>query len=149
MPDFDVLFSLRPAYARAISAGVKTVELRRLTPNIPVRTRIWIYSTQPEAKIIAVGHIEKIDTGTTTQIWKKYGEASFISKINFDQYFKDAKNANAIVLRDIVPIDGGPSLAKMKDSSPSFVAPQFYRRIWRDTAEFDVLNNSTPSVKRP
>jgi len=39
-----IVLSLKPLYAEAILSGAKTVELRRIGPNISVRTRALIYA---------------------------------------------------------------------------------------------------------
>ena len=45
--DRMVVLSLRPRFAEAILAGVKTVELRRTVPKIVIPTRALLYASSP------------------------------------------------------------------------------------------------------
>ena len=46
-PDRMVVLSLKPRFAEAILAGVKTVDVRRTEPKIVVPTRALLYAASP------------------------------------------------------------------------------------------------------
>ena len=45
--DRMIVLSLKPRFAQAILAGVKTVELRRTVPKIVIPTRALLYASSP------------------------------------------------------------------------------------------------------
>ena len=56
----EILLSIKPRIISKILSGEKTIEIRCRKMNIDVGTKIWLYSTSPEMKIVAYTIVNKI-----------------------------------------------------------------------------------------
>lgn len=93
----DVLLSIKPPYANLIVDGVKTVELRRKFPkNLPVGTKIYVYSTSPEQIVIGECEIKEILRKPIAQLWAATSIETMISKQDFDSYFQGLEEGYGI-----------------------------------------------------
>ena len=125
----DVLISLKPKYADSIFGGTKTVELRKRRPKIEAGTKVWIYTTIPTAAISGHANMVKIVSGSTSKIWKTWGQQTGVTKAEFDAYFKGRKLAHVLVLADIMRMKEALSLSRIREIIADFHPPQFYLRL--------------------
>lgn len=105
----NVLLSVKPEYANKIVEGKKIYEFRRSILKRNDIEKIYIYSTSPIRKIIAVFEIEQILKDSPERIWKLCQKYGGISKEDFFAYFKNSDLAYAIKICNVVsfqePID--------------------------------------------
>ncbi len=92
-----ILLSIKPEYVNRIFEGTKKYEYRKHLANKKV-SKIIIYSTFPEMKV--VGEVRVIDTLTMakTPLWEMTKKDAGICRSKYRKYFKDSKKACAYVL---------------------------------------------------
>ena len=127
----DALISIRPKYARAILAGIKTVELRRRVPFVGRGTRLWIYATRPIGAIVGSAVIEEIIEGSPTEVWDKCMDRTAVTRSEFDEYFVGTEKALALVLSDVVR-RREIGIEKLRELSEGFHPPQVLARLSRE-----------------
>lgn len=125
----DILISLAPAYTQAILDGRKTVELRRRPLRVGNGTRIWIYSKTPTARIEATACVQQIHEGDTEGLWSEFGEATAISRSEFDHYFAGCSRGCAVVLDSVCALVPALDLSTMRSEFAGFHPPQFFKRL--------------------
>lgn len=138
----DAIISIRPAYADAILAGTKTVELRRRAPIIVAGTRLWIYATRPVAAIVGFATIKNIVKSRPAAIWRAHRAKAGVDRAAFKAYFQGTDQAVAIELgntRRVHPI----SLEQLRRIRPRFHPPQVLMHL--TAAETRTLRNLGPS----
>lgn len=127
--DTEVLISIKPKYAAHIFSGTKKVELRKRKPNILPGARIWIYATAPVAALKGYANLEQIVTAVPSEIWKRFGICSAVSKPEFDHYFAGCQIAHALVLSDVHVLDRPLMLEQIRQMVRGFHPPQFFCRL--------------------
>jgi predicted transcriptional regulator len=127
MTDVDeILISLKPRHADRIFGGAKTVELRRRRLNVEPGSRVWIYATAPISAIRGYARLDRVEVGTPSQIWKKLGGKTGVSREEFETYFQGCQIAYGLVLSDVMEMEAVLPLAEIRDSVDNFHPPQFY-----------------------
>ena len=119
----DAIISIRPEFAHAILAGIKTVELRRRLPTVAAGTRLWIYATRPTAAIVGFVTIKHVNKSRPAAIWRAYRSKTGVDHAAFKAYFNGADRGVAIELgnaRRAGPI----SLAQLRCIRARFHPPQ-------------------------
>lgn len=125
----EALISIKPRYAEQIFLGNKLIELRRKTIRLNSGTRLWIYSTVPEAEIKGAAIIDRIILDRPYNIWKKFGTSACISKDEFDRYFNKYRLAIAIKFQNVVPLIPGLTLTDLRKKIPDFHPPQHFLKL--------------------
>jgi predicted transcriptional regulator len=132
MRDEDpIMLSVAPQYARAILAGIKGVELRRRAPRLQSGTRAWLYSTLPVGEVVAMLTIDQVVEAPLTELWRRYGHHTAISRQAFDTYFAGLDRGAALIIRDVQALKEPVSLQALREEG-AFHPPQFYRRMRSD-----------------
>lgn len=124
----DAIISIYPAYADAILAGEKTVELRRRIPDLSSGVRLWIYATLPTGAVVGFATVQNVARASPTDIWKKHGNRAGVDHASFKAYFNGAKEAVAILLaaaRRVGPI----TIDQLREIRTSFHPPQVLVRL--------------------
>lgn len=125
----DAIISIKPRHVENILSGEKTVELRTRGMNLPVGSRLWIYTTLPVGRVKISAEIDFIEIKSPKEIWKKYGRKICIPKKEFDEYTGLRKFVVAIGLRNIKRLDDELSLAALRAYEENFQPPQFYSKL--------------------
>jgi predicted transcriptional regulator len=112
----EILLSVKPQYANLLITGVKTIELRKKFPtDLEKETKIFIYSSFPEKKVIGECKISKIEYLRLEDLWRVASIEAMISWEDFKSYyeghthgyavhvFKAKKYKESIFLADIDP----------------------------------------------
>lgn len=102
--DSHAIISIHSDHAANIVSGVKTVELRRRFMNLPLGSRLWVYSTLPVGALVATATIAAIDYDAPHELWARYQTEAAVSKNLFFQYFGDCNLGCAIQLDCVEPI---------------------------------------------
>ncbi len=130
----NVLLSVKPKYAEKILEGGKKYEFRRSIFRRNDVEKVYIYSSSPVSKIIAVFEIERILKDSPKEIWKQCQKYAGISKKDFFAYFKNSEVAFAIEIGGVdsfhEPID--PFIIENFKPPQSFyyVPTNFLQNLW-------------------
>lgn len=126
----NVLLSIKPEYASAISNGAKKVEFRKRLFSDTVEVA-FVYSSSPVKKIIGFFHIQHIEKGTPLEVWNKYSDVGSISKQKYDSYYSGHEVAYGIEISNFSIYD---KPLDPRDFDFAFRPPQSYCYI--DNVEF-------------
>lgn len=118
-----MLLSIRPRHVAKILDGTKTVELRRGRPVIVPGQPLAIYSTTPDAAVVALGRVSRIEVASPSALWDTVNEVVGIGRGEFDDYFRGAMTATGLHLSDIRALSVPISLTEMRTMGP-FQPPQ-------------------------
>lgn len=105
----NVLLSVKPKYAEKIVSGRKKYEFRKSIFKREDIEKIYIYSSSPVKKIIAIVDIDCILSNSPHKLWEQCYKDAGISEHEFFSYFKNSKTGYAIKISNIqkfsIPID--------------------------------------------
>lgn len=124
-----ILMSIKPKYAEQIIRGNKTIELRRVAPNLNKSTVILIYESSPVKAITGYVFISEITKLSPSEAWVQYACRAQISKPDFDEYYQGADQAFAIHLKEAARLLAPISLANLRSEKILFHPPQSYRYL--------------------
>lgn len=116
-----ILLSIKPEYTNRILSGEKQYEYRKHIPQDTI-TRIIIYSTDPEKKVVGEVSVKGILSMCPTQLWEQTKKNAGIPRSKYRQYFKGCKKAFAYQLGNVIKYDPYKSLADFNVSQ----APQSF-----------------------
>jgi predicted transcriptional regulator len=97
----SVLMSIRPEYAEAILSGEKTVELRRRRPSFPPGTRVLIYSSAPDQKLLGTFEVGAIHEASPQGLWRKVAKRAGVDHETYETYFEGCQTAYGIEARSV------------------------------------------------
>jgi predicted transcriptional regulator len=129
---YNVIISVKPAYADMILNGRKRYEFRKYGFTKQV-DRVFIYVTRPVSKIVGYFTFDEILRGTPTEIWEMCSEYAGILENDFHKYFGRAKIAFAIRINSVFKIE--------EPISPSDVIKGF-----KSPRSFIYTNSKFPSL---
>ena len=138
----EALISIKPQYVKQIFLGNKLIELRRRTISLNSGTRLWIYSTVPEATIKGAAIIDRIILDRPYNIWRKFGTSACISRDEFDLYFNRYRLAIAIKFQNVVPLIPGLTLTDLRNEIPGFHPPQHFLKLRKTHPLLQILARS-------
>lgn len=120
-----VLMSIKPKYASRIMSGEKTVEFRKkcFKDNI---SRVYVYSSFPEKKIVGYFEVDKIVIDDPINLWIQFGKKGCIDKNRFYDYFKNHREGCAICIKRYVKLRQKVDIFDVFDMNIKARAPQNY-----------------------
>jgi predicted transcriptional regulator len=124
-----ILMSIKPKYAEQIMRGSKTVELRRVAPNLDKSAVILIYESTPVKAITGYAFITAISKLSPSEAWAQYAGKAQISKHDFDEYYQGTDQAFVIHLKEAVRLLEPISLADLRSERILSNPPQSYRYL--------------------
>jgi predicted transcriptional regulator len=139
MPADDpaLFLSLRPRFAELLLDGDKSVELRRVRPDVAPGTSVLLYASSPTMKLVGRAEVAAVKVAPIVQIWREHGRETGISRGEYNDYFDGLDEAVAIKLVNIRRLDRPRPLQDLRDSLAGFQPPQSYRYL--DRAEVAAL----------
>lgn len=137
----DAIISIKPRHVENILSGNKTVELRTRSINLPIGSRLWIYTTLPVGKVKLSTEIDFIELLSPKEIWKKHGQSIYIPKKEFEEYTKGRELVAAIGLKNVKLLDRDICLKTMRKYEKNFQPPQFFSRLYPDRALYSAFYN--------
>ncbi len=144
MSRIAVLLSLKPEFASKIATGLKTIELRRRFPSVPVGAWIYFYVTLPVGAVTGRSKVAQVDVAPPLVIWRQYRTRTGLTRARFDEYFQGKKAGFAVSLTDyeaLAPVH----LSRLRIELEGFVAPQGYRFL--DAADQKVILSGSMSMQ--
>jgi len=124
-----ILLSVLPKFARRILSGAKTVELRKIRPNVTEGDYVLLYVTSPEKSLQAILRVADIKSGSPDELWENACENTGLSYSEYKTYFNGARLGCAIHFDDMVALSQPISLADLRIIFPGFQPPQVHRYI--------------------
>jgi predicted transcriptional regulator len=124
-----LLLSLRPRFAELVLAGAKSVELRRVRPNVPSGAVALIYATSPTCAMVGVAAVMAVDVDNRERIWRQHGEHTGITRREFDEYFEGSLDAVAITLSAVRRLRRPVGLPQLRQGRDWFRPPQSFRYL--------------------
>jgi predicted transcriptional regulator len=130
MPDpRALLVSVKPVYAELLLSGAKTVELRRVRPNVEAGCEVLLYASSPTMEMVGTARVQAIDVDTPDAIWRRHAPATGVDRATFDDYFRGAALAVAITLTDTCRLQSRVPLAELRQRISGFRPPQSFRYL--------------------
>lgn len=125
--DFGVLLSVRPRFASALLDGSKTVEVRRRRAHIADGTVCLLYASAPTCALVGALRVATTDIGSAETLWSRYGDATGLTREEYERYLDGAAQPCAIVVAATALFPQPVRLPELRRRSRAFVAPQSYR----------------------
>ena len=122
----NVLLSIKPQYVKEIIAGRKKYEFRKSIYKTKNVKKIYIYSSSPEQRIVAMFTPSEVIEDSPVNLWRKYKNNAGISKDDFFNYFENKASGFAISI-DFLQIFPDP--INPKDIISEFTPPQSFQYI--------------------
>src|SRR4030043_1267911 len=114
----NVLLSIRPKYAEAITEGRKSFEFRKSIFKYNYVERVYLYATKPVSKVVGSFKVGEIICREPKLLWEEFGQLSGISSLEFFKYFEDSDIGFAIEIKDLevfqTPVNPGSFIAGFK-----------------------------------
>lgn len=88
-----VLLSIRPRFAQSLIGGTKTAEVRRRFPDLPVGTRVYVYSSSPDKSVIGTFQVSGIYRCLNESVWSQFRHRIDISEADLKAYLRGALEA--------------------------------------------------------
>lgn len=126
----DAMISIKPRHVENIIKGLKTVELRTKNINLPVGSKLWIYTTMPVGRVEVSAAIQFIETLSPSEIWDKYSKKICISKEEYLSYTKGREQVTAIGLTSVNSLCGSICLETLRNFEKDFQPPQFISKLY-------------------
>ncbi|MBE0403575.1 MULTISPECIES: ASCH domain-containing protein [Halomonas] len=137
----DAIISIKPKHVENILSGEKKVELRTRKINLPVGSRLWVYTTLPVGKINLHVEISFVVSLSPKEMWDEYKDQICITKKEFDDYTRGKCIVSAIGLNKINILDRGICLQKLREYEKGFQPPQFISMLYPERALYSALYN--------
>jgi predicted transcriptional regulator len=99
-----ILLSINPEYVERIFNGSKKFEFRKHLAQKNI-SKIIVYSTYPEMKIVGEVQVIKTLSMAKTPLWELTKKEAGISRNKYRKYFADCHMAHAYVLGDVKKYD--------------------------------------------
>lgn len=128
-PDEALFLSVRPTFAERLLLGTKTVELRRVRPDVRTGQPVLLYASSPVRALIGSAIVQSVSVAPPEEMWIEAERFAGVSREEFGRYFAGAAMAVAIRLREvrrlIVPIP----LREIRRRWPWLRPPQSFRFV--------------------
>lgn len=134
-PERMVVLSIKPKFAEAILAGVKTVELRRSEPKIVVPTRALLYACTPVKALVGACIIDSVRSTDLATLWHEYGSRSDLRHREFRHYFRGVGRGTVLMLTQPRAFSRQIALEGLRARPEGFRPPQSYAYIDTETGD--------------
>jgi predicted transcriptional regulator len=124
-----LFLSIKPTFASKILRGAKTIELRRVRPNVTPGDTVLIYSSSPEMALLGSAWVEEILGGAPRDLWSQVKDQAGVSRQEYDEYFSGASMAIGIRLGSVQRLSRPIPLRELRERWPWLRPPQSYRYV--------------------
>lgn len=100
-----ILMSINPKYVDEILAGRKKYEYRRIKAKKKNVDKIIVYCTSPIKKVVAEIDVVGVIVDKPDDLWNNTKNYAGISKVKYDEYFKNKDIAVAYKLGSVLKYD--------------------------------------------
>ena len=119
----DVILSIKPKYVQSILSGEKRYEFRKAIFKNRTIDRVFIYSSAPVKRIVALFEIGTILEDHPAVLWDSMREYAGIDAREFFSYFAGKSRGYAIGIENVQEFD---EPIDPRVSIPGFMPPQSY-----------------------
>jgi predicted transcriptional regulator len=119
----DVILSIKPKYVRSIIEGEKRYEFRKTIFKNRTINRVFIYSSAPVKRIVALFEISTILEDHPVALWDSVRDYAGIDDCEFFSYFAGRTRGYAIGIENVQEFD---EPIDPRAAVPNFVPPQSY-----------------------
>ena len=123
-----LFISVKPEFADKLMSKEKSIELRKVKPNVKSGDYIVIYASSPVKCVVGFGKIKQIIITTPSKMWAEHSGELGIDKERYDAYYQDRDRSIGIEIESIKSIPS-ISLKNIKKIDPKFHPPQVYRYV--------------------
>jgi len=127
-----LLLSIRPQHAEKILDGSKTVELRRVCPQVNEGDLVLVYASSPVKALTGAFRVGQVVGQPPRDLWRKTGAQTGITWGEFEQYFSGVDMAFGIVIADAWRLPRPLPLPHIRERCPGFHPPRNYRYLISD-----------------
>lgn len=123
-----LFISVKPEFANKLVTKEKSIELRKIRPQVKIGDYVIIYASSPLKSVVGFGIIKQIIETTPEHMWQNFHLLLGIDKIRFDSYYAGKVKSIGIEvenIRKVAPIH----LDKLRTIDPNFHPPQVYRYV--------------------
>ncbi|MDO8961073.1 MAG: ASCH domain-containing protein [Methylophilus sp.] len=125
----SLLLSIRPKYAEQIFNGEKTVELRRVKPNISSGDTVFVYVSSPTKALLGAFEVDKVVESSPESLWTKVFNIAGVTEEEFIDYYDGTEKAYGIFIKKSWHLESPLALSNLKKKWENFHPPQSYRYI--------------------
>jgi len=136
----NVLLSIKPKYAEAITEGKKSFEFRKSIFKGNSVERVYLYATKPISSVVGSFKVGEIIRREPKLLWEELGHLSGISSLEFFKYFKNSNMGYAIEIKDLEVF---PKHIDPRQFIEAFNPPRSFRYIDGQFSNIN-LNNIKP-----
>ncbi|OPY17078.1 MAG: hypothetical protein A4E74_01521 [Syntrophus sp. PtaB.Bin075] len=122
-----LLLSISPKFVIRILQHSKTVELRRVRPNVKDGDVVLIYASSPDKALQAMAIIDNVTCDHPKQLWNKFRNKAGVNYEEFCNYFDGATIGYAIEFRNLEQFTSPIPLSTLRTIRPGFHPPQSYQ----------------------
>lgn len=130
--DKVLLLSIKPEYASKIFEGSKTVELRRVRPNVASGDRVMIYISSPVKALAGEFIVDKLVELPIDELWLLVKDQAGLNRKEFDSYYYGASVGYAMFLGQITKFDISVDMKVLQEIWEGFRPPQCYLYITQE-----------------
>jgi predicted transcriptional regulator len=124
-----LFLSIRPRFAEMLLDGTKSVELRRVRPNVAIGSMVLLYASSPDRELVGRAEVANVQVDGLEAIWRRHGGATGLDRSEYNAYFVGTDQAVAISLRRIRRLDEPRPLGELRRRLTDFRPPQSYRYL--------------------
>lgn len=142
-----LLLSIKPQFVQKILDGQKTVELRKVKPQLQIGDFILIYESSPTKSLIGWFEVQEIICDEVKTLWKKVKKDAGVTKKEFDTYYEKSIRGVAIRIKDKHRTN--LSLDKVRQKWATFRPPQSFHYLKEEEISIaeEITNYSLPTSK--
>lgn len=118
-----MVLSLKPRFAEEILAGTKTIEVRRVKPRIHLPTQALLYASGGTRALVGTCVVERADLYLVDDLWEQHGDATALTRSEFDAYLQGRDSGVALTLTQPKPLETPKPLHLLRQKL-SFRPPQ-------------------------
>ena len=138
----SLLLSVHPVFAKAILSGQKTVEIRRVRPDVAPGSLAFLYASAPMKALLGVFEVDRIVTKPVSSLWRLVSGQALITKSEYDRYVAGVSHAHAILIANSWNLLEPLSLDQIRAIWPGFRPPQSFRYLATADAKATTLSRA-------
>ncbi|MGI6307051.1 MAG: hypothetical protein ACOX1X_00285 [Dethiobacteria bacterium] len=124
-----ILISIRPNYAIKILNGEKTVELRKVCPQLDEGDLCLIYASSPLKSLVGVFKVKYTAIFKPKEYWPEIQNCAGINYQDYMSYFKNCKKGYAFFIDKVWKFPDYIELHNLREIIPGFNPPQNFRYL--------------------
>lgn len=124
-----VLLSIRAPYAESLFAGRKTVELRRLRPNLRQGDLVIVYVPSPVCAVWGGFVVRGVLSAPVEEMWRAVAASAGVHRSAYESYFCGRQVAHAIEVDKLFRWDAPVTLHRLHQILPGYRPPQSYHYL--------------------